>query len=127
MSVTSICGVILVTENVDALARFYSEGLGLKLEREDHGGLDPHYGVDLGQLHFAIHPPSNFGNRGESAGTAVAFAVTSLDEHLERVLERRAEVIREPHDEGFGRMVTLADPEGNLFELIELRYEFAGS
>lgn len=127
MSVSSVCGVILVTERVAELAEFYQKGLGLEFEREDHGGLDIHYGVDIGNVHFGIHPPGNFGNRGPSRGTALAFAVSTIDEHLDTLKGLGAEVIREPHDEGFGPVVTLADPQGNLFELVELRYDFKES
>lgn len=124
MAVQSICGVILVTDDVEGLARFYAEGLGLPLSREDHGGLDVHYGIDIGQVHFAIHPPSNFGGHGPSRATPVAFAVTSLDEHLPKMEALGATIVTPPHDEGFGMVVTCADPKGNLFELVELTHEF---
>jgi predicted enzyme related to lactoylglutathione lyase len=127
MSVQSICGVILITDDVEGLARFYREGLGLALEREDHGGLAVHYGVDIGELHFGIHPPSNFAGRGPGRATPIAFAVTSLAEHLARVRALGATVVIEPHDEGFGPVVTCADPQGNLFELVELRHEFGAT
>ncbi len=127
MAVKSICGVIFVTERVEALAEFYRKGLGIEFEREDHGGLDVHYGTDIGTVHFAIHPPSNFGSRGAGSGTPVAFAVDHLAGHLEALKALGAEVVEAPHDEGFGLVVTLADPEGNLFELVELSYDFASS
>lgn len=124
MAVKSICGVIFVSSDVEALAAFYRDALGLTFEREDHGGLDIHYGVDIGEVHFGIHPPTNFGERGTSRATPIAFAVSSLDEHLPKAKELGAEVVIEPHDEGFGPVVTLADPQGNLFELVELKHEF---
>lgn len=124
MPVKSICGVIFVSEHVEKLASFYSRGLGIELEKEDHGGLDIHFGTDIGTVHFAIHPPSNFGDRGPSRGTAVAFQVDSIAEHLDALQELGAQVVTEPHDEGFGMVVTLADPDGNLFELVELTHEF---
>ena len=126
MPVQSICGVIFVTDDVDALATFYAEGLGLPLEREDHGGLDVHYGIDLGHVHFAIHPPTNFGAGPPSRGTAVAFQVDAIDAHLEGLLARGATVVTPRRDEGFGDVVTLRDPAGNLLELVELRYDFDG-
>lgn len=124
MAVRSICGVILVSNDVEALAKFYGDVLGLAFEKEDHGGLDVHYGVDIETIHFGIHPPSNFGGRGPSRATPIAFAVDSVAAHLERARARGAEVIIEPHDEGFGLVVTCADPEGNLFELVELQHAF---
>ena len=30
-----------------------------------------------------------------------------------------------PHDEGFGQVASFKDPEGNLFEVVELTHEFA--
>lgn len=127
MSVRSICGVILLTEQPEALARFYADALGLEFEREDHGGLDIHFGVDIGEVHFGIHPPSNFKGRGPSRATPIAFSVSSLDEHMPKCRELGAEVLVEPHDEGFGTVATLSDPEGNLFELVELNYAFGES
>jgi predicted enzyme related to lactoylglutathione lyase len=127
MTVKSICGVIFIASDVEALAQFYGGGLGLAFEREDHGGLDLHYGVDIGQVHFGIHPPSNFAGRGPSRATPIAFEVSSIDEHLPKLLALGATILAEPHDEGFGNVVTCADPEGNLFELVELRYDFAGA
>ncbi len=124
MSVSSICGVILISENVQALADFYSHGLGVEFEREDHGGLDIHYGVDIGNTHFGIHPPSNFKGHGPSSATPIAFAVSSLAGHLAKFTEKGASVVTEPHDEGFGMVVTCSDPAGNLFELVELTHSF---
>ena len=125
MAVQSVCGVILISDDVEGLAAFYRDALGLEFQREDHGDLDVHYGTDIGHCHFAIHPRSNFGGHGPSRATAVAFAVSSLHEHLPRCKDRGATVVTEPHDEGFGPVVTLADPQGNLFELVELTHEFS--
>ncbi len=124
MSVSSICGVIVVSDNPQALARFYGDALGLVFEEEDHGDLAIHYGVDLGTVHFGIHPATNFKDHPGRGGVAVAFAVSSVSDDLARCLERGASLVIEPHDEGFGPVATLSDPEGNLFELVELTYDF---
>lgn len=126
MPVKSICGVILVTERVEALASFYRDGLGLPLEREDHGGLDVHYGCDIGTVHFGIHPPSNFRQGAQRRGGPLAFEVTSIAEHAEKLTGLGAVQVVQPHDEGFGMVATWEDPEGNLFETVELRYDFQG-
>ncbi|MCG8432554.1 MAG: VOC family protein [Gammaproteobacteria bacterium] len=124
MSVKSICGVILISQDAEKLAAFYSQGLDLKFEKEDHGGLEVHYGVDIGELHFGIHPPSNFKLSSARKSGAVAFNVESIDQHLQKLIVLGAEEISPRHDEGFGDVVTLKDPEGNLFELVELKYQF---
>jgi len=126
MSVKSVCGVILISRDPEALARFYSEALDLALEREEHGGLAPHFGADIGAVHFGIHPPENFETEGPGhGGVAVTFDVTSLAECEARLARFGAKAILPPHDEGFGRVALYADPDGNLFEIVELTHHFA--
>jgi predicted enzyme related to lactoylglutathione lyase len=125
MFVKSICGTILVSRNPDALARFYTEALELPFAREEHAGLAPHWGVDIGTVHFGIHPPENF-NRSTAgqASVVLTFDVTSLAECQARLESLGAPCIQPPHDEGFGMVASYSDPEGNQFEVVELRYEF---
>ena len=122
MALKSICGVILISDDPEKLAEFYGKGLDIKFEREDHGDLQIHYGVDIAEIHFAIHPPSNF--QGLQTGTgsrvAIAFDVDSLSEHAEKLEKLGAQMLREPHDEGFGPTSSFLDPEGNVVELVEL-------
>lgn len=125
MPVKSICGAILISEDPDALAKFYGQALGLSFEREDHGGLAPHWGVDIGTIHLGIHPPENFKTTANGRGNVVVtFDVTSLRECQSRLEELGAPCVQPPHDEGFGVVASFTDPEGNPFELVELTYEF---
>jgi predicted enzyme related to lactoylglutathione lyase len=125
MPVKSVCGVILISRDPDALARFYAEALELPLEREEHAGLAPHWGADIGTVHFGIHPPGNFGLEGAGrGGVAVTFDVSSLAECRERLARLGAPCLRPPHDEGFGLVAAFRDPDGNPFEVVELAYRF---
>jgi len=125
MSVKSICGAILVSRDAEALARFYSDALGLSFEREEHGGLAPHWGVDIGTVHFGIHPPENFARSSSGqASVVLTFDVASLPECQARLEKLGAECVQPPHDEGFGTVASFRDPDGNQFELVELTYEF---
>lgn len=125
MSVKSVCGVILASRNPRELAEFYATALGITFEREEHDGLLEHFGADIGEVHFGIHPPENLGqpSAGNSA-TSIAFNVESLREIISRLDELGAVEVLAPHDEGFGMVATYADPEGNHFEIVELDYEF---
>lgn len=125
MGVKSICGVILVSNSPDSLAEFYSEALQLNFEREDHGGLSPHWGTDIGTIHLGIHPPENFKRASvNAAGTVIAFDVDSLIECQTRIEKLGGKCVTPPQDEGFGVVASFLDPEGNQFEIAELAYEF---
>lgn len=127
MTVRSVCGVILVSDDPGRLAGFYAKVLGCEFEREEHGGLDAHYGADIGRIHFGIHPPANFPHaKPGGAGAAIAFDVASLADTIAVLDELGAIQIKPPHDEGFGTVASYLDPDGNTFEIVELAYEFKG-
>jgi catechol 2,3-dioxygenase-like lactoylglutathione lyase family enzyme len=122
---TSVCGVILVTNDVERLAAFYRDMMDLPLEREEHGELPVHYGVDVGITHLGIHPPASFG-RGTArpGGSVFALQVDDLDSWLDRLDSRGIRPVVPKHDEGFGPVAAIEDPDGNLIELVELNYDF---
>jgi glyoxylase I family protein len=125
--VKSICGTIVMSRDPDALARFYAEALGITFAREDHGGLAPHWGADIGRVHFGIHPPGNFRRASAGQGSVVlTFDVSSIGECRARLERLGAVCLQEPHDEGFGVVASYEDPEGNTFEVVELAYAFEG-
>lgn len=128
MPLRSICGVILLSDDPRRLADFYARVLGCTFQREDHGGLAEHFGVDIGEIHFGIHPPSNFQRATPGgASVAIAFNISSLNDAIAVLSELGATQVQPPHDEGFGPVTSYLDPDGNCFELVELAYEFAGS
>ena len=108
------------------MKRFYAEALGLRLEREEHGDLEVHYGVDFeNRVHFALHPPGDFEmpDAGHAAAK-VAFTVDDLDAHVRKLGELGHEPFIAPHDEGFGPVAAFRDPDGNVLELVQLEYDF---
>ena len=125
MGIKSVCGVVVTTDKLDEMLRFYRDALGVPLEEEEHGDLDVHYGANFGNLHFAIHPLSSFDETEPgNAATKIAFQVDSLSEHIARLEAQGYNPAQEPRDEGFGPMASFRDPDGNLIELVELNFEF---
>lgn len=125
MGLRSICGVILLSDDPRRLAEFYGRVLGCAFQREDHGRLAEHFGLDVGEVHFGIHPPSNFQRTTPgTASAAIAFNVSSLAEPMAVLRELGATQVQAPHDEGFGLVTSYLDPDGNQFELVELTYDF---
>jgi predicted enzyme related to lactoylglutathione lyase len=83
--------------------------------------------VDVGSVHFGIHPPENFNRQTAGQGSVVlTFDVDSLSACQARLESLGATCVQPPHDEGFGLVASFTDPEGNLFEVVELTYEFEG-
>ena len=125
MGLKSVCGVILVSENPKRLAEFYGHVLEVEFEAEQQGDLGPHYGVDAGLLHFGIHPPGNLDrDAARSSNATIAFNVDSLEKTMARLRQVDARQAHAPHDEGFGPVAAYLDPDGNIFEIVELNYEF---
>jgi predicted enzyme related to lactoylglutathione lyase len=120
-SIEFLSGVIIVSKQAEALAQFYRDVVGIELEAEDHGGLETHWGTELGDIHFAIHPESNFPESpAGNASVKLAFTVFDLDAVLSRLEDHGVELAYPVKDEGFGRMVAIRDPDGNFIELTEL-------
>jgi predicted enzyme related to lactoylglutathione lyase len=125
MSLKSICGILLISRDPAKLASFYEKALAVEFEREDHDDLAPHFGIDVGQIHFAIHPAENFTAPLRQNGAILAFDVDSVETHQNAALAAGAITVQEAHDEGFGLVARFLDPEGNLFEFVQLTYQFA--
>ena len=120
-SIEFLSGVIIVSKQAEQLAQFYRDVVGIELEAEDHGGLETHWGTELGDIHFAIHPESNFPESpAGNASVKLAFTVFDLDAVLSRFEDHGVPLAYPVKDEGFGRMVAIRDPDGNFIELTEL-------
>ena len=86
-----LSAVLIVTNDVDRLAGFYRDIVGIPLVEEEHGATDKHYGCELGDLHFAIHPSSNFQDCETGVGSVkLAFVVPVLTVTLWVVRVRQA-------------------------------------
>lgn len=71
--------VLITSRNAERLATFYKEIVGIPLESEQHGNTAKHYGCEMGDLHFAIHPVENFGNEEPGVGSIkLAFEIFDM-------------------------------------------------
>src|SRR4051812_25361017 len=94
--------VLLVSKNPERLAKFYRDVVGLPLEDEDHGETEKHFGCELGDLHFAIHPVSNFEGTGHGTGSVkLAFTVFDMNAFVEKIKSMEFQLAYEPKDTGF--------------------------
>ena len=117
-----LSAVLIVSDDAERLARFYRDQLGVPLRPERHGETLQHWGCELGDVHFAIHPRENF-QRDPNVGVGavkLAFMVFDLDAYLQTLTQRGVEALHEPEQVGGMRITAVRDPDGNFIELTEL-------
>ena len=76
-----LSGIILVSADAARLAGFYRDVLGVPLEAEQHGDTEPHWGCELGDVHFAIHSTADYPGEPTGVGAVkIALMVFELEE-----------------------------------------------
>jgi len=113
---TRLVFVGLHVRDFAASAWFYREAFGVEL----HSGQEPEPHAEVSwregaYLHLALFPPSPEVTRNVEIG----FHVDELEEAHARAVAAGAEVVREPHDEPWGRTSAYRDPDGNLVTLTQ--------
>ena len=118
-----ISGVILVSRQPERVMEFYRDVLGLPLAEERHGDTQPHWGCELGDVHFAIHPAEDYPEdpAGGPGPIKLAFLVFDLPRMIEWLNRRGVPPCYPPADLGEDSQITaVRDPDGNLVELTQL-------
>jgi catechol 2,3-dioxygenase-like lactoylglutathione lyase family enzyme len=118
-----LSGVLPVSQDPERLVVFYRDLLGVPLVEERHGDAAPHWGCELGDVHFAIHPVEDYPEDRVAGVGAVklAFMVFDLTAFAGWLEERGIELCHPPTRLGSESLVTaVRDPDGNLIELTEL-------
>ena len=113
--------IILTSQNPDRLASFYKNVLGVPLEDEQHGETAKHYGCEMGDLHFAIHPIENFGSETPGVGAVkLAFEIFDMNAFVGQLELKGISVLYPPKKMGPMLITALRDPDGNLIEFTQL-------
>ena len=116
-----LSAVIIVSENPARLAEFYREVVGIDLKDESHGASLPHYGCNLGDIHFAIHPVETFPDQRHGVGAVkLAFNVFDIKALVARLENQGIKVLYPPHNTGFFWSTAINDPDGNFIEFTEM-------
>jgi catechol-2,3-dioxygenase len=119
--IDDVTAILLVSPNAKKLYEFYRATFGLPLEEEVHDGMPLHYGCDLGDVHFAIHPASG-GWPGVPTRNAQSPVITFSTSNLKAVAQRltsRGIKVTGPTEHGFARGVSFRDPDGNFVSVLE--------
>jgi predicted enzyme related to lactoylglutathione lyase len=109
--------VMVGTKQFQALAAFYEKVLGKPAEMVDtENGFA---GWKVGSAYFSVLDHSEMGGNTKDPGRVMFnFETTTVKEEFERMKAAGAKIIREPYEMGGGWIATLADPDGNYFQLV---------
>jgi predicted enzyme related to lactoylglutathione lyase len=109
--------VMIGTKQPKVLAAFYEKVLGKPAEMVDEE--QGFFGWRAGAVYLSVLDHSEMVGRTKDPGRIMFnFETPQVKEEFERIKALGAMVIREPYEMGGGWIATLADPDGNLFQLV---------
>jgi predicted enzyme related to lactoylglutathione lyase len=109
--------VMIGTKRTSELAAFYEKVLGKPADMVDQE--NGFWGWQVGGAYLSILDHSEMGGNTKDPGRVMFnFETTQVKEEFERIKAFGVTVIREPYEMGGGWVATLADPDGNYFQLV---------
>lgn len=109
--------VMIGTKRPRELAIFYEKVIGKPPEMVDEE--NGFYGWQVGAGFMSVLEHSEMGGNTKDPGRVMLnFETAQVQEDFERIKAMGAKVVRAPYDMGGGLIATLADPDGNYFQLV---------
>ncbi len=109
--------IMIGTKQTKVLAAFYEKVLGKPADMvgEEYG----FYGWQAGSSYLSILDHSEMVGRTKDPGRVMLnFETSQVKEEFERIKAFGGTVIKEPYEMEGGWIATLADPDGNYFQLV---------
>jgi predicted enzyme related to lactoylglutathione lyase len=116
LNMLNLTSIMVGTQRLEALAAFYEQVIGKPADMVDqeHGFV----GWQVGNAYFSVLAHSAMQGATKDPGRIMFnFETAQVNEEFERIKALGAVVIREPYAIGEGWIATLADPDGNYFQL----------
>ena len=109
--------VMIGTKQPQVLATFYEKIIGKPADMVD---MDSGFsGWQVGSAFISVLEHSEMGGKAKDPGRVMLnFETTQVKEEFERMKAIGAVVIKEPYEMQGMRIATLADPDGNYFQLM---------
>ncbi len=109
--------VMIGTKQSKALATFYEKVLGKPADMVDSE--NGFYGWQVGSAYLSVLEHSEMGGNTKDPGRVMLnFETSQVKEEFERIKALGGVVIKAPYEIGGGWIATLADPDGNYFQLV---------
>lgn len=117
IAMLNLNSIMIGTKQTKALAAFYEKVLGKPPEMVDEE--NGFYGWQVGNTYLGILDHSEMGGSTKDPGRIMLnFETPQVKEEFERIKALGGMVVRAPYQMGSGWIATLADPDGNFFQLI---------
>jgi predicted enzyme related to lactoylglutathione lyase len=109
--------IMIGTGQPTVLAAFYEKVLGKPAEMVDEE--NGFWGWQAGGAFLSVLRHSEMGGYSKDPGRVlINFETSQVKEEFERIKAAGATVVREPYQMGEAWIATLADPDGNYFQLV---------
>ncbi len=109
--------VMLGTKQPKELANFYEKVIGKPADMVDSE--NGFYGWQVGSAYLSVLEHSEMGGNTKDPGRVMLnFETSQVKEEFERIKALGGVVIKAPYEIGGGWIATLADPDGNYFQLM---------
>ena len=97
------------------MADFYEKVFSKKPDMQE----EEWAGWSVGAAFFSVGPHSEMKGQAKDPGRVIYnFETTEVKQEFERIKILGAVVVKEPYEMGGGWIATLADPDGNFFQLM---------
>ena len=109
--------IMIGTKQSKVLSAFYEKVLGKPADMVDNE--NGFFGWQVGDGYIGVLEHSEMGGKTKDPGRVmINFETAQVKEEFERIKAIGAVVIKEPYEMGQGWIATLADPDGNYFQLM---------
>ena len=109
--------VMIGTKQPEALAAFYEKVIGKPADMIDNE--NGFFGWQVGSAYLSVLDHSEMtGNTKDPGRVMFNFETSQVKEEFERIKALGGVVIKAPYEMGGGWIATLADPDGNYFQLV---------
>jgi predicted enzyme related to lactoylglutathione lyase len=113
-------GITIFCADLESSRAFYGTALAMKLEHDEDGFWARRDGVEL-RVEGGAKPRERGRGFFEQAGVLVRLEVDDFDGFLGEIIGRGVQLMGQVKDSDEGRFAGFCDPDGNLFELIEIQ------
>lgn len=103
------------TGQIDEMVNFYEKVFGRPSDMAEEG----FHGWQVGDSFLSIGEHSEAGGSSKTPARIILnFETEEVEKEFERIKGLGATVIKEPYEMGGAKIATLADPDGNYFQLM---------